>query len=102
MVLPKHCICRKVRVSPGRNTAIEALFESCVMSSNKPWLNGPSKKEQAKERMWQGGLAFLMGLISTAGLFLLLGIVWSWTVIIGVGGLFWFLTGAVTYYTGVE
>ena len=72
------------------------------MPSNKPWLDGPSAKDRATAKIWQGGPLFLIGLISTAGTYYLLGIVWIWTVIIGIAGLFWFLTGLITYYTGVE
>ena len=72
------------------------------MSSNKPWLNGPSKRDQAIAKMWQGGPAFLIGVISTTGTHYLIGIVWIWTVILAILGLFWFLTGLITYLTGVE
>jgi hypothetical protein len=72
------------------------------MASNKSWLEGPSAKERAVSKMWQGGPLFLIGTIGTVGTHYLLGIVWIWTVLAGLAGLFWFMTGLITYYTGVE
>ncbi|TWT66181.1 hypothetical protein [Allorhodopirellula solitaria] len=72
------------------------------MSSNKPWLEGPSPKDRAIAKMWQGGPLFLIGVISTAGTAYFLGLVWIWTVLVGIAGLFWFLTGLITYWTGAE
>ena len=69
---------------------------------NKPWLDGPGPKDRAIARMWQGGPLFLIGALSTAFTYFNLGIIWSWTVIAGVLGLFWFLAGLITYMTGVE
>lgn len=72
------------------------------MSSNKPWLDGPSPQSRAIAKMWQGGPFFLIGLISTALTHYVLGFVIIWTLLIGFAGLFWFLTGLITYWTGVE
>ncbi|ELP35209.1 hypothetical protein [Rhodopirellula baltica] len=72
------------------------------MTSNKPWLDGPSAKDRARAKIWQGGPFFLIGLISTTLTHFLFGYVWFGTVAIGIAGLFWFLTGVITYYTGVE
>ncbi len=71
------------------------------MPSNKPWLDGPSAKERAVAKMWQGGPFFLIGLIGTIGT-LLMGFISLWIVVLGLAGLFWFVTGAITYFTGVE
>lgn len=72
------------------------------MPSNKPWLDGPTAKDRAKEKMWQGGPAFLIGVIATGGTHFFFGMIWFWTVIIAIAGFFWFITGLITYYTGVE
>ena len=72
------------------------------MASRKPWLEGPSARDRAMQKMWQGGPFFLIGVIATLGTYYLLGVVWIWTVIIGILGLFWFATGVVTYMTGIE
>jgi hypothetical protein len=72
------------------------------MTDKKPWLSPPSTKDRSAARMWQGGPIFLIGVIGTAGTYYALGIVWLWTVIAAVVGLFWFLAGLVTYLTGVE
>ncbi len=72
------------------------------MPINKPWLDGPSPKDRAVQRMWQGRPLFMVGAVGTAGTYYILGIVWFGTVIMAVVGLFWFLAGFVTYITGVE
>ena len=72
------------------------------MPSNKPWLDGPTSKDRAIEKMWQGGPAFLIGILATGGTYLMFGMVWFITVIIAIAGFFWFITGLITYYTGVE
>ncbi len=72
------------------------------MPSNKPWLDGPTAKDRAKEKMWQGGPVFLIGVIATGGTHFLLGMIWFWTIMIAIAGFFWFITGLITYYTGVE
>ncbi|TWU19272.1 hypothetical protein [Allorhodopirellula heiligendammensis] len=72
------------------------------MTSNKPWLDGASAEDRAIVKMWQGGPLLLIGVISTAGTAYFLGFVWIWTVLIGIVGLFWFLTGLITYLTGAE
>jgi hypothetical protein len=72
------------------------------MASNKPWLDAPTGRDRAIAKMWQGGPLFLFGLLGTPGTHYLLGIVWGWTVIAGVAGFFWFITGLITYFTGVE
>ena len=43
-----------------------------------------------------------MGLIITAVTAIGLGVIWIWSVILAIAGLFWLLTGLVTYYTGYE
>ncbi len=72
------------------------------MPSNKPWLDGPTPKERAAQKMWQGGPVFLIGALTTAATHFFLGVIWIWMVVIGVAGLFWFLTGLITYSTGLE
>lgn len=72
------------------------------MPSKKPWLDGPTAKDRAKERIWQGGIALAIGVIGTIIPILALGMFWYITIIIGVGGLFWLLVGLVTYFTGYE
>ncbi len=72
------------------------------MPSKKTWLDGPTPKERAAHRMWQGGPLFLIGMLATATTHFMLGVVWIWTVVIGVVGLFWFLSGLITYWTGLE
>ena len=72
------------------------------MPSNKPWLDGPSPKDRAREKMWQGGPLCLTALIITAGTHYFLGVFWLWTVLVAIAGFFWFVTGVVTYLTGVE
>ena len=72
------------------------------MSTRKPWLEGPTAKDRAHEKMRQGGLVCLIGVIATAGTYFLFGIVWFLTVIAAVAGFFWFATGLITYYTGIE
>ncbi len=57
-----------------------------LMPSTKPWLEGPSAKDRAIAKMWQGGPLLLIGVISTAGTAYFLGIVWIWTVLIGIAG----------------
>ena len=69
------------------------------MVSNNPTPGGPSEKSLAKERMWQGGITFLIGAIATASTILALGVVWYLTIIATVAGLGWFLTGLGWYYT---
>ena len=70
--------------------------------NKKPWLDGPTAKDRARDKIWQGSIVLLIGAIGTLGTYLALGIVWMVTVIAVVCGLFWLLTGLVTYYTGVE
>ena len=77
-------------------------IEARDLTSNKPWLDGPSPKEHAIAKMWQGGPTFLIGLIGTLGTYYALGIVWIWTVILAIAGFFWFVTGLITYLTGVD
>ncbi len=72
------------------------------MPSNKPWLDGPTAKDRAKDKMWQGGPAMAIGILCTAFTYFFLDMIWFGTVIIAVLGFFWFLTGAITYYTGIE
>jgi hypothetical protein len=72
------------------------------MPSDKPWLDGPSPREQALARIWQGGCVLLIGGTATAGTYFVLGIVWIWTVVAAVCGLFWLLAGIVTLLTGYE
>ncbi|MFO0942610.1 MAG: hypothetical protein U0930_17885 [Pirellulales bacterium] len=72
------------------------------MPSNKPWLDGPSARDRAVAKMWQGGPALLIGLLATAGTYFLFGMVWFWTIIIAIAGFFWLLTGLITYFTGYE
>jgi len=86
----------------AKSESITHLFLSKSIDMNKPWLDGPGPKDRAIARMWQGGPLFLIGALSTAFTYFNLGIIWSWTVIAGVLGLFWFLAGLITYLTGVE
>lgn len=72
------------------------------MPSQKPWLDGPTPKERATNRMLQGGPLFLIGLLVTATTHFMFGFIWIWMVVIGVLGLFWFLSGLLTYLTGLE
>jgi hypothetical protein len=72
------------------------------MSNKKPWLDGPTAKDRAKEKIWQGGLVLAIGVIGTVAPILVLGMFWYITIIIGVVGLFWLLVGLVTYFTGYE
>jgi len=52
--------------------------------------------------MLQGGPLFLIGALTTATTHFIFGFVWIWMVVIAVLGLFWFLSGLVTYLTGLE
>lgn len=67
-----------------------------------PWLDGPTPEDRAKDRMWQGGICFLIGALSTGGSYMALGMIWMGTVILTIAGLFWFLVGLVTHFTGYE
>lgn len=68
------------------------------MVSSQPTPGGPSEKSLAFDKIWQGGLTFLIGLISTATTILAFGVVWYLTIIIMLAGLGWFLTGVGWYY----
>ena len=72
------------------------------MPSNKPWLDGPSPRDHAMAKVWQGGMVFIIGATITAATFFILGIVWLWSVVAAVSGLFWLLVGTVTLWTGYE
>jgi len=72
------------------------------MTNNKPWLDGPSAKDRAIAKMWQGGPTCLIGLGVSAFTHFWFGFVIIWTVLLFIAGLFWFATGLVTYWTGVE
>lgn len=72
------------------------------MPDDKPWLDGPSKKDRAISSMQQGGPVFLIAAVTTAGTHYFLGFIWTWFVIAGALGLFWFLVGLITYLTGFE
>jgi len=81
----------------GRQNAEEG-----IVSSRKPWLDGPSPKDRAVARMWQGGPVCLIGLGLTAFTHFWFGYVIIWTVLLFLSGLFWFSVGMITYFTGVE
>lgn len=72
------------------------------MPSKKPWLDGPSQSDQAKEKIFQGGIVLAIGVIGTLVPLLVFGMIWTITVLVAVGGLFWLLVGLITYWTGYE
>lgn len=72
------------------------------MPSNKPWLDPPSARSRAKDKIWQGGICLLIGVVAIAATYLAFGMVWILSVIIALAGLFWLLTGLVTLLTGHE
>jgi hypothetical protein len=72
------------------------------MPSKKPWLDGPTATDRAKEKIWQGGIVLAIGVIATIVPLLVFGIIWYITIIIAVLGLFWLLAGLITYWTGYE
>jgi hypothetical protein len=72
------------------------------VDSKKPWLDGPSAKDRAISRMWQGGPVCLLGLGITAFRYFWFGYMIIWTVLLFLSGLFWFTVGTITYVTGVE
>lgn len=72
------------------------------MPPNKSWLDGPSPKDRAKDKIWQGGVALAIGVLITLGTVFALGLVWGWSVILAVAGFFWLVTGLITYYSGYE
>lgn len=72
------------------------------MPSKKPWLDGPTTADRAKEKIWQGGVALAIGVIGTVVPYFALGVIWIITIAIAVGGLFWLLVGLITYLTGYE
>ncbi|HIF31964.1 MAG TPA: hypothetical protein EYG57_03485 [Planctomycetes bacterium] len=73
-----------------------------LMASNKPWIDGPKAKDRAIAKMWQGGPCIVIGAVSTAATYYLFDMIWIWTVLIGIAGVFWFVAGLITYITGVE
>jgi hypothetical protein len=72
------------------------------MPSDKPWLDGPTPEDRAREKVWQGSMLCGIGVVSTATTYFGFGFIWFWTVIAAVCGLFWLLTGLVTLFTGYE
>jgi hypothetical protein len=76
--------------------------KKALMPNNKPWLDGPTAKDRAIAKMWQGGPCIVIGGVITAMTYYLLGRIWIMAVIIGIAGVFWFAAGLITYITGVE
>ena len=72
------------------------------MPSNNPSLGGPSDRDHAKQRAWQGAMALIAGGAFTAVTFFGFGFIWFWPVIVAAGGLFWMLAGLITLFTGYE
>lgn len=72
------------------------------MPSSKPWLDGPTPEDHARAQIWQGLMVFIIGASLTAVSYFVLGIVWIWTVIAAVCGMFWLLVGLVRLWTGYE
>ncbi len=72
------------------------------MPSNKPWLEGPSTRDRAMSKIWQGAMVFVIGASVTAVTHFGFGFVWIITVVAAVAGFFWLLVGLVTFFTGYE
>jgi hypothetical protein len=72
------------------------------MPSNRPLLEESSPRERALAKMWQGGLVLFIGGMLTAVSIFMLGVVWFWTVIVAVVGLFWLLAGLFSFMSGYE
>jgi hypothetical protein len=72
------------------------------MPSNRPLLEESSPRDRALAKMWQGGLVLFIGVTLTAVSIFMLGVVWIWTVIVAVCGLFWLLAGLLSFLSGYE
>ncbi len=72
------------------------------MPDHKPWLRGPTPRDHAIAKMMQGGPTLLIGVMGTLGTHYFFGFVWIWTVLLAIGGCFWFLTGLITYLIDCE
>ena len=72
------------------------------MPGRKAWLDGPTPRDHAKAKMWQGGPVFFIGLIGTLGTHYAFGVIWIWTVILAIAGFFWFVSGLISLLTGVD
>jgi fatty acid desaturase len=72
------------------------------MPSNKSWLDGPTPRDHAQAKVWQGAMVFVMGATTTAVTHFAFGFVWLWLVGVAVLGFFWMLVGLITLLTGYE
>ena len=70
------------------------------MGLEKDYLRGPSNRDHAKEAMFQGACIFGIGVLSTLGSWLILGVVWMITPLIAAAGAIRFLFGLISYVTG--
>ena len=61
-----------------------------------------STRDRAKAKFWQGAMALVDGGGVSALTWFFLGFVWWGTIVFGLGGLFWMITGLVTVLTDYE
>lgn len=72
------------------------------VGKNDPINLDGSPRERAKAKVWQGAMALVAGGGASAVTWFFLGFVWWGTVVFGLAGLFWMITGLVTVLTDYE